>query len=204
MRNRILQLYKAGSRDWIAFILLIAFVVVSSSHINGLKTTNNDVRLSDEELRLYDLLMDYRSTNGLKKIPLSKSLTLVAQTHVQDLATNNPATGKCNEHSWSNKGKWKACCYTPDHAKATCMWDKPKELTSYTANGYEIAAAGSENIVAAKALSLWKGSKHHNQVILNKGIWTKLKWNAVGIGVNGKYAVVWFGDLVDKEGEPGK
>ena len=82
------------------------------------------------------------------------------------------------------------------------MWDKPKELTSYTANAYEIAASASENIDPAKALLLWKGSKHHNNVILNKSIWARMEWKAIGIGVRGKYAVVWFGNEPDPDAEP--
>ena len=96
-------------------------------------------------------------------------------------------------HSWSKKGKWEVCCYTDDHAKAQCMWNKPRELTRYKGNGYEIAA-GMGN--AQDALDGWKHSVHHNNVIINKDIW-KTKWEAIGIGIYGNYAVVWFGHETD-------
>jgi hypothetical protein len=106
-------------------------------------------------------------------------------------------------HSWSAKGRWQACCYTPDHAQKERMWSKPRELTTYKGNGYEIAAGGSGKITADQALTLWKGHPPHNEVIVNKGIWMA-KWNAIGIGIYNKYAVVWFGRDTDQEGEPAR
>ncbi len=94
---------------------------------------------TEEELKLYNLIMEYRQEHNQPVIPLSKSLTIVAQTHVKDLQENRPVHGNCNMHSWSDQGPWTPCCYTPDHAQATAMWNKPRELTAYTGKGYEIA-----------------------------------------------------------------
>lgn len=154
--------------------------------------------LSDEENKLYTLLMAYRKEMGLPSIPLSKSLTKVAQTHVKDLQQNYIFQDKCNMHSWSAKGKWTACCYTPNHAKATCMWNKPRELTTYKGNGYEIAFGieGAE-ANAEEALEGWKQSAPHNALIANTGLWNET-WNAIGVGIFGGFAVVWFGNEVDK------
>jgi len=171
---------------------------------NSTGTRQSDVKLTGEELKLYNLLITYRTEHGLKQIQLSKSLTLVAQTHVRDLEMNNPAGGNCNMHSWSEKGKWGACCYTPDHAQAKCMWDKPRQLTSYTGNGFEIATGGVGPINAEMAMDSWKGSPAHNDVVLNNGQWEEMHWNAIGVGIFGEYAVVWFGSEIDKDGEPGK
>ena len=164
---------------------------------------NNKVCVSKEELKLYNLINDYRKSKGLSKIELSKSLTFVAQTHVKDLENNKPAKGRCNMHSWSDKGSWTACCYTSDHAKAKCMWDKPKELTSYKANGFEISyGAFGSKITAIGALNAWKTSSGHNNVIINKSIWKDMEWKAIGIGIYGGYAVVWFGVQKDSEKIP--
>ena len=158
--------------------------------------------LSDEELKLYTLIKEYRNSKALKSIPLSKSLTFVAQTHVKDLAINNPHNNSfgsnCNGHSWSTKGKWTPCCYTSNHARAQCMWDKPRELTSYNGNGFEIGHMNSAGATANSALSGWKKSPGHNNVIINKGAWSKSEWNAIGIGIYENYAVVWFGKEEDK------
>lgn len=152
--------------------------------------------LSEEEIKLYELVMEYRAKNGLPSIPLSVSLTKVAKAHVEDLQVNKPVTSKCNLHSWSDKGPWMACCYTNDHANANCMWSKPRELTSYKGNGYEISFWTSGSATATQALNGWKTSSGHNSVIINAGIWNK-KWNAIGVGLSENYAVVWFGHELD-------
>lgn len=158
----------------------------------------NYSKADSEELKLYSLIMQYRRQLDLPDIPLSKSLTYVANLHVHDLMQHGPDVGDCNSHSWSNKGNWSACCYTSDHAEAKCMWSKPRELTRYQGNGYEIASWSSAGIDAISALEIWKGSYHHDQVIINQGPWTK-KWNAIGIGLYKNYAVVWFGREEDPE-----
>ena len=142
--------------------------------------------------------MEYRVSKGLGLIPLSGSLTIVAQTHVKDLKNNNPTNNLCNMHSWSSNGSWSSCCYTSDHKQASCMWNKPKELTSYKASGYEIAYGSSNaRITAEDALNGWKNSSGHNAVIINQGIWTNKLWKAIGIGITDGYAVVWFGEDLD-------
>jgi uncharacterized protein YkwD len=150
-------------------------------------------KLTSEESKLYELIMNYRLNNGLPKIPLSPDLTIVAHTHVLDLETNHPDSGDCNMHSWSSKGNWSAVCYTADHAQARGMWVKPKELTNYKGNGYEIAHSSTALVDADRAINGWKYSPRHNAVILNKGIWKDMNWKAIGIGIYGHFAVVWFG-----------
>ena len=122
----------------------------------------------------------------------------MAQTHVIDLAEEGPHTvGNCNLHSWSDAGTWSPCCYTPDHAEAQCMWDKPKEITVYPGNGYENSAGGGNNITPAGAVDLWKNSAAHNDVMLNQGIWANYQWGAIGAGLKDGYANVWFGVEAD-------
>lgn len=155
--------------------------------------------LSAEELKLYNLITEYRKDKGLPKISLSKSLTFVAQTHVKDLQTKGLVNETCNLHSWSSNGSWTSCCYTSDHAKALCMWGKPRELTSYKGDGYEISYGSYGMSASAEdALNSWKGSSGHNAVIINQGIWSDNYWKAIGIGISNGYAVVWFGTELDK------
>ena len=168
--------------------------------------TSFSQNLSTEEKKLYDMIMAYRLEKGLPKIPLSKSMTLVAQTHVKDLVNNKPDLNGCNAHSWSSNGNWTACCYTPDHAQAKHMWDKPRELTSYKGNGYEIAVGSNgccSNFVmtADYALNSWKKSSGHNMVIINESVWKKRPWNAIGIAIYKGFAVVWFGEETDPDTE---
>ncbi|MBW3467253.1 CAP domain-containing protein [Arthrospiribacter ruber] len=160
------------------------------------------VSLSPAEMELYSLLMTYRAELGLPEIPLSTSMTIVAQTHVKDLQENNPMSGECNSHSWSEFGDWTPCCYTADHSQAACMWNKPRELTKYTGNGFEIAAYNMASINPSGALNAWKNSPGHDAVIRNDGPWNQ-EWKAIGIGINGRFATVWFGREADPAGIPG-
>jgi uncharacterized protein YkwD len=170
--------------------LLLALLVIQTIAISQV--------LSEEEAKLYRLIMEYRSEKGLPVIALSKSLTKVAQIHVKDLNENYSGSTSCNMHSWSNKGNWTSCCYTSDHAQAECMWNKPRELTAYRGNGYEISfGSWGAPADAQGALNGWKRSPGHNGVIINSGIWRD-EWNAIGIGLSGGYAVVWFGKEVDR------
>jgi len=170
-----------------------------------------EVKISKEEIKLYNMINSYRKSKRLQPIPLSKSLTYVAQQHCKDLTVNKPDLKKgCNAHSWSENAKWTSCCYTIDHKEASCMWDKPKEMTNYEAYGFEIACGSSEPIykdfvmTANYALESWKTSYHHNNVIVNKDVWKEFEWKAIGIGIYEGFASVWVGTSVDKEGKPTK
>jgi uncharacterized protein YkwD len=173
-------------------VLLAAIALLTTSFIRPTAP-----ELNPEEQKLYDLFSAYRKQKGLPVIPLSPALTQVAQLHVYDLHTNQPVTERCNLHSWSNKGKWTPCCYTGNNASAECMWRKPLEIAGYTGSGFEIAAYAT-NMSAVVALRGWQESSGHNEVMINKGSWSHLKWNAVGVGIMGDYAVIWFGTIEDK------
>jgi uncharacterized protein YkwD len=165
-----------------------------------------DICLCLTEQDLCEQVNAYREARGLKSIPLSKSLTYVAQMHVWDLAENGPfKPHRCNLHSWSSNGSWTSCCYTENQQKAACMWSKPGELTNYNHSGYEIAFWTNEPLsplgFAEQALKGWRKSKGHNEVIVNQGEWSDLEWNAMGVGYSEGYAVVWFGTIPDEAGE---
>lgn len=150
-------------------------------------------------LELCRVVNAYRASRGLPEVALSQALMRVATAHVGDL-TRHPdvAIEPCNLHSWSNQGPWTPCCYTSDHAQAQCMWDKPREVggNGYVGDGFEIAAYGG--IDPAQALQLWQQSGPHHEVILNAGIWQDTSpWPAMGCGLEGNYAVVWFGSEPD-------
>ena len=144
---------------------------------------------------LASLINDYRERIGLPRVPISPALTKVAQAHVRDLNVNRPVTDRCNMHSWSKRGRWSACCYDGSRS-ARCMWTKPKEIAGYPGHGYEIAARSS-GITPAHALELWQQSPAHHHVMINKAQWTK-PWRAMGVAIEGDYAVAWFGELADK------
>lgn len=179
--------------------------------VNIYAATNND-GLSQVEFDLYKLLMQYRADNGLPSIPLSSSLTTLAGRHATDTYSNIWQAGLslpqgANLHSWSD------AAYFADHRTPSVMWEAPQRLgTPYPGNGFEISAAGYTDIEAA--LDGWKGSAGHNNVILNKDIWTDADWGAIGVGVHqtesydfslpygGMVYHVWFGREADPAGPP--
>ena len=144
----------------------------------------------------------YRERLGLRSIPLSPRLTQVAEAHVADLEAHfqrGNAAG-CNMHSWSTQGQWTPCCYTPDHARKECMWDKPREITggAYPGIGYEIVAYYSDPITPERALQIWQQSDGHHIMMINRGQWYDNTWRAMGAAIGTHYAVVWFGEEPDR------
>lgn len=160
--------------------------------------------VSEKEAKLYYIINAYRESQGLQKLSFSKSLTIVARTHVSDSNTYTPENQRDsrgmqgNLHSWSNHGSWTPVVYTSDHEYAANMWSKPRELTSYTGNGYEISSWYSGSITPEDALDLWKNSSGHNAVMTTQGNWSDLK--TMGVAIDGKYAHVWFGSAADPAG----
>lgn len=153
-----------------------------------------------EEQRLYDLIINYRLNNKLPEIEFSKSLSYVARIHAMDLAHNRPDFGGCNPHSWSDKGTWSPCCYSRDENRILCMNNKPKELTTYKFKAWEVVYSGGEDAKAQDAFDLWKDISLMNDYLLNNGKWSK-PWQAIGVGIYGDYACVWFGEGVDNNGK---
>lgn len=160
--------------------------------------------LTEDEKELARLINEYRESLGLKPLPISKSMTTVARTHVNDSIhyyNKNSVDGRgesCNLHSWSANGTWSPVCYTGDHEYAEGMWNKPKELTSYQGNGFEISAYASPKLSPAGTLGLWQGSPGHNNVIIGNGFWADL--TVMGVGIHDGYAHVWFGVEADPAG----
>lgn len=154
------------------------------------------VELTRQENELFRLISEYREENGKPPIPLSKSLTYVAQLHVRDL-TSNKVSPPYTLQSWSKNGPWEGVRYTANHRHARLMWNKPKELTNYSGDGFEISFFRKGGTNARTAFSSWARQRSVSAIILNEGNWETISWNAVGVGLYGEYAVVWFGDKKD-------
>lgn len=166
--------------------------------------------LTANEAELARLVNEYRASLNLPAVPVSKSLTLVAQQHAWDSETNGtawppPPPGKaCNMHSWTDRvnpalqeGTWTAVCYTGDHANAQGMWNKPGELAGYPGRGVENSFLGI-GATPSGVLNAWKNSPGHNAVIIEQG-WDRPL--AMGVGMNGLYAHLWFGYVADPAGQ---
>lgn len=191
----------------VVFALLILFSAEAHSQKETAEKLLPEICVTQTEIELYRLINEYRAQKGLPEIKLSVSLSFVARIHAKDQTDNFKDDNRCNMHSWSNKGNWTSCCYTSDHKKAKCMWDKPRELTNYTGDGFEISfysnyIYSTPTAFAKDILNGWKKSPGHNDMIINKSMWKNVKWQSIGIGIHGEYANVWFGREEDSAGEP--
>lgn len=171
------------------------------------------VCLSPAEAELARLINEYRASVGLPAVPLSKSLTLVAQQHAWDSVNNSnawpapPPGQQCNMHSWSGnvnpalqQGTWTAVCYTPDHANMALTHRKPLEIAGFAADGFENSHWASAGASPAGALNGWKNSPGHNALITEQDGWGPLL--ALGVGINGQYAHMWAAEVADPAGPP--
>ena len=183
--------------------LAIVFLLFPLLHYSQTRSseaiTPVDSCVSSDDVHLYRLINEYRLVFGLEIIPFSKSLCYVAKTHVRDLFANRPDLQSCNLHSWSDKGQWTPCCYAKDPNRTSCMWNKPRELTTYMGDGQELIMW--ENIPASpqSAFDQWRSFDLTNDMMLNRGRWADNEWKAIGIAIYQGYASVWFGEVDDHE-----
>ena len=161
-----------------------------------------DFCISKTEYRLYELINQHRIDNGLPELSLSISLSFVATTHVADLVNHHPDTSICNLNSWSNKGDWTSCCHNNYVPKSQCILDKPKELTNYRGEGHELAYWEPALVDPDSLLAFWESIDETNDFLLNENRWDKYKWRSIGVGILEGYAVIWVGELIDREGQP--
>lgn len=185
-----------------AFIFLIFLSVLIPFRISAQIVSVDNICLDEQEIKLVNMINQLRVQNNLPIIALSRSLSYVAKLHVYDLQLNKQDTSICNAHSWSDKGKWTPCCYNSYVMKNNCMWDKPKELTTYNFRGYELVY-NEEGIVSADSVfKIWKSSEVVLDMLLSRDIHSDKKWLAIGIGVSENYVSVWFGQRPDPTPKP--
>lgn len=192
---------------------ILPFLLMISLHAAGQALLPGDANfpgkhcLNETEALVAKEINEYRKKQGLRPVPISSSLSWVARLHVNDLLGNYKYGTSCNLHSWSENTSWSSCCYTRDHSEAKCMWDKPRELTPYTGDGFEIAFYSTYHYsdmqsFADDALKGWKTSRGHHEILINLGKWKTVTWEAMGIGANEEFIVVWFGEVKDLAGPP--
>ena len=169
--------------------------------INYYTDTSED-SLDAQELELYNLIMAYRQANGLGSIPLSKALTTTAGRHALDTVYN---MGTYSGHSWSD-----APFDSANSSTHRNMWDAPERIgTGFLADSFEIStgftgsAVETATMTPSLALQGWQSSPGHNDVILNKDIWTPFTWKAIGVAIHKGVAHVWFAAQTDASGAPG-
>jgi len=173
-------------------------------------TTGGGDPILTDALELARLVNEHRAKNGLQKIKLSAALMAVASAKVKDANRNSPASGCFMPNSWSSgvSSWWKGCCYTlADKGQSQCMQSKGKEITAcwkeqYTGNVFENTFQSNSRVVPADAFAmyLWGGTSLDQ--IMNSGTWASYNpWPAMGVGIEGGYGVLIFGDRADTTGD---
>lgn len=184
---------------FIYFVFVIGASLLVSKVLFSQQDSTSEFCISQEELKLYNLVNDFRQSVSLPPIPISKSLSKVAKLHIADLIHNKPDTSTCSFHSWSNKGNWQDCCFTKESKDKLCMQNKPTELTNYPGKGYEVVYWESREASAQKAMDQWKETCAAISIIQNTKEWQNINWKAIGVGIDGGFAVIWLGEESDPE-----
>lgn len=179
-----------------AFLLLL---LVGQTLAQSSPKIPADFCISQQELRLYNLITNYRAKLSLEAIPLSKSLCFVAKTHAADLSANHGEGDDCNMHSWSDKGSWKPFCFPADQNKKNDIKDKAKEISDYPGKAWEITYWDNTSDDLDFILDFWNNIPYTADMISNSGKWADKKWNSIGVGIKDGYVLVWFGMKEDLE-----
>jgi hypothetical protein len=187
-----------SNRSRIAYAAAFIFLTILAPRF----AYTQEVCLSAEENRLAMLINGLRKQNRLPEIALSSSLTLVAKLHVNDLQTNKPDTSICSTASWSNKGNWTPCCFTALAPRFECIWNKPKELTSYQFRGYEITHFEEGIIQVDSLFSLWRKTPAVLDMLLGRNAHSDKRWAVMGLAVGENYVSLWLGQRPDAAGRP--
>lgn len=165
--------------------------------------------LSANETELFNLINQYRRSNGLPAISNSRSLNKVARMHAVDLHLHNPQQSQdarglpCNLHSWSKNGFWSPVCYTSDHYYADKMMSKASEITRriYNDLAYENVYMSSVDLIfPRRVLQAWQESRKHRELVLEQEKWTKTYWQSLGVGFYKNIATIWVGSMPDPLG----
>lgn len=185
-------------------LLLLIFVLTLPSFALDMSfqaSSKDSVKkeITENETILFNMINDMRRQSKLQPIPFSPDLCIVAHTHIDDLIKFKPQDNGCSLHSWSSSGKWTSCCNAKDPPGIQCMKSKPKEITGYPGNGYELIFWGEDNATPADAAALWQQVDASADMILSRGKWKGYQWKALGVGLKDGYAVLWLGDKADKK-----
>ena len=176
---------------------LLCFLLIGTTTLKAQIPIPSNFKISQRSKLLFDKINEYRSKNGLDKVPLSTSLCWVAYLHNEDLLRYNADTADCFLSSWSDGPLWKGACINKKSKNIKYSRNKPKELTNYPAQGYELSYWQNTEPNIESVLTDWSSDKISNDILLNQGAWKNHEWNAIGISTIKNYVLVWFGTAVD-------
>jgi uncharacterized protein YkwD len=159
-------------------VVLATFLVSAPSEATG-----TPVHLGAQEIRLVELLNEYRSGHGLGPLLLSDSISRACDRHSSDMAEYGFVDHYSAGSSWFETG--------------AAPWDR------MAATGYSYKVLTGENVAAgysdaAALMEGWKNSPAHNAVMLDPD------FNVVGVALvyaeGSPYGYYWtadFGSYID-------
>jgi len=178
------------------FVLIFPAIAGENQGItNGNDTIRS--RMTQDETTLFNMINDLRVQNKLTAIPFSPDLCKVANTHIADLIKYKPQDKGCSLHSWSGSGKWTSCCNTKEVFGIQCMKSKPREITGYKGDGFELIYWGEDKASPEEAAALWKQVDASSDMLLSRAKWSGYQWKAMGVGIKDGYAILWLGDSIN-------
>ena len=80
---------------------------------------------------------------------------------------------------------------------------KPNEITNrvYNEPAYENVYWSSVDIIfPRRVVQAWEDSVKHRDLVLEKNMWAKSYWKAMGIGVYKNIVTIWLGAMPDPAG----
>ncbi len=172
-------------------LLFTAFLFVFSAKSQF--SSIEDFCISENDKALFEKINTYRESQGFKALKLSRALCYVANTHVKDLYFNNPDRRGCSMHSWSDKGRWKPMCFRSFDPNYKGMTAKPKELTYYRTDAYEMIYFSNINASAEEILKQWTELETSKAMLHQEGKWKKYNWSSIGVSTFKGYTAVWLG-----------
>lgn len=189
-------------KEFLMFIMLFVLVFpVIAAENQGITNGNDTIRsrMTQDETVLFNMINDMRIQNKLPAIPFSSDLCKVANTHIADLIKYKPQDKGCSLHSWSGSGKWTSCCNTKEVFGIQCMKSKPREITGYKGDGFELIYWGEDKATPEEAAALWKQVDASSDMILSRAKWSGYQWKALGVGMKDGYAILWLGDSINSK-----
>ena len=187
-------------KELLLCLILVLFMFSAFARNNQRVANANDSirsRMNQDETILFNMINDMRIQNKLQAIPYSPDLCKVANTHIADLIKYKPQEKGCSLHSWSGSGKWTSCCNTKEVFGIQCMKSKPREITGYKGDGFELIYWGEDKATPEEAAALWKQVDASLDMILSRAKWRGYQWKALGVGIKDGYAILWLGDSVN-------
>lgn len=149
-----------------------------------------------EEIRLFNLVNEYRVKNGKTALKYCDSLSYVAETHSIDLFFNFKYENPCSVHTWSISDRWTGGCIPEGkHNNWDIMYNKPKELLGMNVIGYEIAIMNFPTkweMRPQDALKWWINSTPHRNCILEKGF--SKPFRRMGVSIYKNVSTIWFSE----------